>query len=322
MSDLHGPPAAESVEYHLLQRTGKPGIWRPLVGVLALLAWMFVFSSLVVLAPMLAGAAALGKDVGDTFNSLTDLAHPTPGGLAYLNLALASLVPAVLAVSYVLHGLRPGWVASVRPGLRWRFLVACLPLALVALVAAVLVGAVLPQTGGDAAEISGTLNDWTSTTRDFALVVLVLTPLQAAGEEFLFRGYLTQAVGGLFASRVLAVVVPAFLFALAHGVGQSVPVFFDRLAFGLVAGVLVIVTGGLEAGIALHVVNNWLAFGLALAFGDMASTLNPTGGSWWTIPSTLTQSLVFLGLAWTMARRQGVETAGDAGVLEARRGRV
>ena len=46
----------------------------------------------------------------------------------------------------------------------------------------------------------------------------------------------------------------------------------------------------------MHVLNNWLAFGLALAFGDMASTLNPTGGSWWSIPVTLTQSLVYLGL--------------------------
>ena len=91
--------------------------------------------------------------------------------------------------------------------------------------------------------------------------------------------------------------MPAFLFGLAHGLGQSVPVFFDRFAFGLVAGALVVLTGGLEAGIAMHVLNNWLAFGLALAYGDMASTLNPTGGSWWSIPVTLTQSLVYLGLA-------------------------
>ena len=63
------------------------------------------------------------------------------------------------------------------------------------------------------------------------------------------------------------------------------------------AGVLVVLTGGLEAGIAMHVLNNWLAFGLALAFGDMASSLNPTGGTWWSIPVTLTQSLVYLGLA-------------------------
>ena len=73
--------------------------------------------------------------------------------------------------------------------------------------------------------------------------------------------------------------VPAILFALAHGLGQSAPIFFDRFAFGLVAGTLVILTGGLEAGIAMHVLNNWLAFGLALAFGDMGSSLNPTGGT-------------------------------------------
>ena len=33
-------------------------------------------------------------------------------------------------------------------------------------------------------------------TRDLALVVLLLTPLQAAGEEYGFRGYLTQALVG------------------------------------------------------------------------------------------------------------------------------
>ena len=151
--------------------------------------------------------------------------------------------------------------------------------------------------------------------------MLLLTPLQAAGEEYAFRGYLTQAFGGLFRNRWVAVVGPAVLFALAHG-AQSAPVFFDRFAFGVVAGVLVIGTGGLVAGIAMHVLNNWLAFGLALAFGDMGSTLNPTGGSWWSIPVTLTQSLVYLGLALLAARRTGVRTATERAVLLAPKGRV
>ena len=56
----------------------------------------------------------------------------------------------------------------------------------------------------------------------------------------------------------------------------------------------------------MHVLNNWLAFGLALAYGDMASTLNPSGGSWWSIPVTLTQSLVYLGLAVLVCRRMGL----------------
>ena len=38
-----------------------------------------------------------------------------------------------------------------------------------------------------------------------------------------------------------------------------------------------ITTGGLEAGIAMHVLNNFLAFGAALAFGDMTTALTPTG---------------------------------------------
>ena len=102
--------------------------------------------------------------------------------------------------------------------------------------------------------------------------------------------------------------------------------FVDRFAFGLVAGLLVVLTGGLEAGIAMHVLNNWLAFGLALAFGDMASTLNPTGDSWWSLPVTLTQSLVYLGLVLFVARGTGLRTTtstpAGAGELVAPRGRV
>jgi uncharacterized protein len=84
----------------------------------------------------------------------------------------------------------------------------------------------------------------------------------------------------------------------------------------------VIATGGLEAGLAMHVLNNWLAFGLALAFGDMGSTLNPTGGTWWSLPVTLTQSLVYLGLAIFVARRMGIVTATSPAVLAAPSRRV
>jgi membrane protease YdiL (CAAX protease family) len=312
------PVESAETEYHLLQRAGKPGIWRPLVGVVVMVSWLLVFASVIVLVPFVLYALASGKDVGDYVQTVVNLDNPTPAGLAYLNIVLASAIPMTFLVSWRLHGLRPGWLTSVMPRMRWRFFAACVGLALVALIAAILVSAVMPQGNStEGTEISGTLNHWTSTTRDYALVVLVLTPFQAAGEEYLFRGYLTQAFGGIFRSRGVAIVVPAVLFALAHGLGQSAPVFFDRLAFGLVAGLLVVLTGGLEAGIAMHVLNNWLAFGLALAFGDMASALNPTGGSWWTIPSTLVQSLVYLGLAYVVWRRMGLRNTGNALVLEA-----
>jgi membrane protease YdiL (CAAX protease family) len=264
---------------------------------------------------------ASGQPVLESVERMVDLENPTPLGLAYLNIVLATAIPLTWLIVRVIHGLRPRWLSSVFPRLRWRYLLVCLGLALLALIATIVVSTLLPaqDTG---TEVSGQLNDFTRTTRDFLIVVVLLTPLQAAGEEYAFRGYLTQAFGGIFRHPVPAVVAPAILFALSHGLGQSAPIFFDRLAFGLVAGTLVILTGGLEAGIAMHVLNNWVAFGLALAFGDMGSSLNPTGGSWWSIPVTLTQSLVYLGLALLVARRMGLATRMDPIVLEAPERRV
>jgi len=118
-------------------------------------------------------------------------------------------------------------------------------------------------------------------------------------------------VWGKQLSQALAVLGPALIFALFHGLSQDWPVFFDRFAFGVVAGILVIHTGGLEAPIAMHVLNNFLAFGLALTFGDLTTALNAEGGSsWWTILSTMTQSLVYLGLATWVARAMGLVTSG------------
>lgn len=312
-----GPASSvEPLEYHRLYRAGRRGSWWACLAGLPMLIVFFMFSSLVVLVPFLIGFLVTGEPVGSSRDRMVDLDHPTPLGLAFLNLTLAAAIPFTFLVVWGLHGLRPGWLTSVAARMRWRYFAVCLLLAVVALFATVVVSLLLPHQ--PAGEMSGELNDFTTTTRNFLLVVLLLTPLQAAGEEYLFRGYLTQAFGSLFGpaaavwlSRTVAVVVPALLFAVAHGIGQTLPVFFDRFAFGLVAGVLVIATGGLEAGIAMHVLNNLLAFGFALAFGDMASTLNPTGASWWMIPSTLTQSLVYLGLALLIARQMGLSTRAD-----------
>jgi uncharacterized protein len=311
--------AADGLPFHLIHEAGRPGWWRPVVGILVMLIWLLLFGGLVAMIPFLIWYGFTGADLQDSLTKLVDVQHPTPAGLAYVNIALASLIPMAMLTTKSLHGLAPRWLASVAPRIRWRFLVACLGVAVVALVATVAVSAITP---GQSSDVGGHANAFTSTTRDYLLVILLLTPFQAAGEEYLFRGYLTQAFGGLWHQAWFAVVVPAFLFGLAHGIGQSIPVFFDRFAFGLVAGVLVIMTGGLEAGIAMHVLNNWLAFGLALAYGDMASTLNPTGGSWWSIPVTLTQSLVYLGLAVLVCRRMGLRTTTTGRVLEAPPSRV
>jgi uncharacterized protein len=318
----------EGLPYHRIHEAGLPGEWRPVVGVVGAALGLLVVGSVIALIPFLVWYAATGAHVQDSITRLVDVKHPTPAGLAYINLTLSMMIPISWFLNRTLHGLLPRWLSSVGPRIRWRFLFACLGVSVVALLATLVVSAALP---GQSDDVSGHANAFTSTTRDYLLVLLFLTPFQAAGEEYLFRGYLTQAFGGITGflnrssgkvSTVFAIVPPALLFGLAHGLGQSPPVFFDRFAFGVVAGTLVVLTGGLEAGIAMHVLNNWLAFGLALAYGDMASTLNPTGGSWWSIPVTLTQSLVYLGLAVLVARRLGVSTVTTRPILEPSAGRV
>lgn len=306
----------EELEYHQIHRAHRLRVWRPLLGVLLVMGLGFGLVPLA-LQMVFAGVALLrGEDVDRALNALTDTSDVSVASMAYLLLSLSLVIPVVWVVSLTLNRLRLGWVTSVVGRMRWNFLWPCVGLAVVALGARIAAQTLVPA--GDVDQTPLAVNPITGEFVAMAVLLLALVPFQASAEEYMFRGYMTQAFGGLFANpwvaRVVAVVVPAFLFALAHG-AQDPPVFVDRFAFGLTAGVLVIVTGGLEAAIAMHVLNNYLAFGIALLFTDMATALQPTGGSWWSLPGTLAQSLVYLGLAWWLARQRGLATTVEGAVL-------
>jgi membrane protease YdiL (CAAX protease family) len=279
-----------------MYRTWTYHWWRPVVGMLLLALGMVVV--LPVLALPVLGVGVLVEHGQDGFLDAVleagSFEKLTPAGLLYLNLSLGGMVLWTWGLIRVLHQMRPRWLSSVMPKLRWKYLFVCLGLAVVALVAQLLVGMLVPQSGNP--DMGSAPNPVTGTTIALAVVILLTTPLQAAGEEYAFRGYLMQAVGSLTRRRWVALLVTATLFAMAHGF-QNFPLFFDRFMFGLIAGWLVIRTGGLEAGLAMHVLNNYLAFGLALVFGDIGDTLTVSEVSWWNIPLTLTQSLVYAGLA-------------------------
>jgi hypothetical protein len=110
----------------------------------------------------------------------------------------------------------------------------------------------------------------------------VFVAVQAAAEEYVFRGWLTQAVGAFLRSPWVAVLPQAVLFATAHGWGTTWG-FIDLLLFGLVAGWLTIRTGGLEAAIALHVLNNLLAFGVSAAVVDGLSSDDTAADAPWQL---------------------------------------
>ncbi len=300
---------AEPMPYHLMLRTWTYSWWRPVVGLVLLLAGMLVVVPVLLLPVLLIGTAvesgaSSAQAYGDAVTASLSLEEVTVSGLLWLNLVLGGMVLWTWLLVRVLHQLRPRWLASVRPRIRWRFFVACLGLSVVALVAQVVVSTLVPA-GGDPS-VGADVNPITGQTVALILVVVLTTPLQAAGEEYAFRGYLLQAVGSLSRRGWVALLVSAVLFAMAHGL-QNPPLFFDRFMFGLIAAWLVIRTGGLEAGIALHVLNNLLAFGGAILLGDVSDMLNVTEISWWNIPVTLTQSLVYVALVLWVARRMGLD---------------
>lgn len=301
-------PHAEPTPYHQMLRTWTYSWWKPVVGIVLCVVGMMLVMPLVLMPVLAIGVWIEGGPFWESFQNAATLETVDPPGLLYLNLVLGSMILVTWFVMRVIHRMRPRWLASVMPRLRWRFLAVCLGLSVVALVAQVVVGMVLPgQTESD----FGPVNDFTRTTAVIAVIVLLTTPLQAAGEEYVFRGYLLQAFGSFFHNRTagkwVAILVTASLFAAAHGV-QNFPLFFDRFMFGLIAGWLVVRTGGLEAGIALHILNNFLAYGIAVSFGDLTETLTVSQISWWNIPLTLTQSGLYAVLATVAARRMGLQT--------------
>lgn len=302
-------PHSEPRPYHLVLRTWTYHWWRPVVGIVLLALGMLVIVPVLTLPVLLVGVAIEGGDGGldgylDALTRALDLTELSPSGLLFFNLSLGGLILWTWGLVRFLHNLRPRWLTSVMPKMRWRFFWACLGIAVLALLAQIAASMLIP-TAGDPSLDAG-VNPVTGQTVALLVVVLLTTPLQAAGEEYAFRGYLLQAVGALTKRAWIALTVTSLLFAMAHGV-QNFPLFFDRFAFGFIAGWLVIRTGGLEAGIALHILNNLLFFGLGILLGDVGEMVNVSEISWWNIPVTLTQSLLYVLLVLYVARRMNVQ---------------
>ncbi|AOH45111.1 CAAX protease [Cutibacterium modestum] len=230
--------------------------------------------------------------------------YHTVGGLVATHLALASLLIVVLVLARYVNHRAPRWVASVQPGIRWKFGL------LVGLVAVVVLNLTqLLVRGGVDTHYTVPQHWWV-----WLLAIIITSPFQAIAEEMFFRGYLMNVISGLSvnlpekARRWTSVVVSALIFALMHGT-QNAWLFTDRFAFGLLAGWLVIVTGGIEAGVAAHVVNNLFAFGYAVFLGGVSQARGMTTMSWmdsaWDIGGFLTIALAgwWIGNLMRVARR-------------------
>ena len=219
-------------------------------------------------------------------------AFQRPIGLLAVNLGIATLIPIAWALMAAIHQVRPRWLSSVQPRLRWRYLLICLGVAFVALNGVLLLSMLVE--GFPAVVVQP--HFWA-----FLAVIVLTSPIQAAAEEYFFRGYLMQAFGSLVARPWFGVVVSSLVFALMHGV-QNLPLFVDRFAFGLLAALLVWRTGGLEAGIAAHVINNIFAYLVAGLTTSIATLRAVKEITWAQAAFDVGGFAVFAVLAYLMFR--------------------
>ena len=283
------------------------GIGGSLLGVIT----FYVFARAFILFVVWLGWMASGRP-GDLQTYGTAAAsYELPVGMLATNLGLALLIPISVGLVLFVHRFHPRWLHSVQPGFRWRFMLSCVLLGVVVL--------------GGVWMVSRIGQPWVFAPEQqaawFLLIVVLTSPLQAAAEEFFFRGYLIQALHTTSSnSPWFGVVGSAAVFALFHGT-QNLPLFLYRFAFGVLAGVLVVKTGGLEAGIAAHVVNNVVAYGYAVLSGTVVATHAVSEIAWSELAWSLAGFGAFAAAAIWIARRMRVATT-TPGVRFGGRGEV
>jgi membrane protease YdiL (CAAX protease family) len=101
-----------------------------------------------------------------------------------------------------------------------------------------------------------------------AVVVCVLAPI---AEEILFRGFFFTALRNAMPT-LLAAISTGVLFGLVHVIGTPFPLIVPLAVLGFVLCLLYLYTGSLLPCMALHSINNAIAFGVSLKW-PLAATL-------------------------------------------------
>lgn len=282
----------EERPYHQFWRSSQNAAWRPLVAaVLAAVGYL--------VAAMIAGLVVF---IADPPKSLEGM-KITPALFLANNLTLAALIPLVFGLGMLFLRQPARYMSSVVGRLRWRWLI---KVSLVVLPIWLIQAAITLWLMWDTVELS--IRPHTT-----AMIVIIVTTqvFQCAGEEYGFRGLLNRAVGawipGETLSFVCAGIVSSLFFMVSHGAGDLWLNLFYFI-FGMSAAYMTWRTGGLEAAIAIHCVNNLLSLAL-VPFSDISDLFNRQSGagSPWILLNMLVMIIATVLVVW-MAKRDGLIT--------------
>ncbi|WP_165168433.1 CPBP family intramembrane glutamic endopeptidase [Rothia uropygialis] len=284
--------------YHRLWRADPfHGWWKPLVE-FCISGPLYFVLALVISIPMFLLPFVSGSEpltLGPNGYPEGMFSHPVL--FLFMFLSIAVMAPCVLLARLIMGPKPLGLLFSVAGKLRWKWLATCLGLGLALFV--IFQGLSVWVSAASGAEpVSASFDPATGWW--ILAIILIVVPLQCAAEEMAFRGFLMQAVGRWLKHPIWAVILPAPFFVLSHGYG-----LWGLLSVGIlavIAGILCIATGGLEASIGLHVSNNVTTVLLGLfGFADPFGAVDP--GPMDALVTLVVDGLYAVLVLWASRRR-------------------
>lgn len=245
--------------------------WKPIVAFLLACLLFVLFMGIVFFATGFSGVPSPIGALLEQSETLTadELMQQGLESLAESGLGISLLLgPVILllpAVWIAMNATRLGGLktlSSVEGHLRWKRIGRLIvPLFLVFAVgnaAELALGSILAEA----------LPEFSVPSLSYILAILILVPFQSAAEEYAYRGFLMQAFGSWIPVTAIPLLLQALIFMGSHA--YNVWGFISILAFGLIAGILALKTGGLEASIVFHAANNICALLIASLVGANA----------------------------------------------------
>lgn len=185
---------------------------------------------------------------GEAWSTSEEFTDPTRPLDMVVMLGLVALMLPAAVLGSRWGGGAPGIIHSTSRRIRWELILR--PAAVVFPIYTIWIAANFLLSGGEGFSWPG-LNLRTSVV---LAVIVILTPLQCAAEEYVFRGLAQQALGTWLKSPAWGILVPVPLFMIGHEYGWLGQI--DIAIFAICMGLLVWKSGGLELAIVLHTANN------------------------------------------------------------------
>lgn len=227
-----------------LARTGKSSFWRYLLNNLLVIG-AAVLAQVAVTIPVVLFTGSIDLTHMPALISLLFTMAPFPVGGVVL----------ILGVWFI-HKRSPRTLLTARPRFAWRRLLVSAGLWLVLSALGDLALGLFVTPGNY--QLSFKPQEWLP----YALIAVVLIPIQASTEELVFRGYLMPALGLLTRQTWFPLLVSSLVFASLHIFNPEMSTYgaplllAQILIVGLLLGWVTLQGEGLEAALGLHAVNN------------------------------------------------------------------